>query len=61
MRLPVNRNDGITTKGFKLIGERFYNGTTKQAGQLKHAVNLESFSNAKELMAVLTNYQKNVI
>lgn len=61
MRLPVKRNDGITTKGFKLIGERFYNGTTKEKGQLKYAVNLEAYSNARNLIEALTNYQKNII
>lgn len=61
MRLPINRTGGITTKGFKLIGERFYNGTTKQAGQLKYAVNLDAYSNARNLIEALTNYQKNTI
>lgn len=58
-RLPVNKSDGITAKGFKIIRERF--STPEASHGLKYALNLEAYSNAESLMVALKNYQKNIL
>lgn len=61
MRLPVDQYGGITSKGHREIAQRFFDGATSTPGQMKYALCLEVYSNAKDLMGALENYQSNKI
>ena len=59
MRLPVNGHGGITHKGFEQIHARFYDGATETTHGMKYALNLEAFSNGRDLTEAIRRYYKN--
>jgi len=61
MRLPIGRYGAITQKGRDIIGKRFYEGGTNTKHNMKYALNLEAFSNGKELAEAIEKYNKNIL
>jgi hypothetical protein len=61
MRLPVNGIGRITTKGHKMIQDRFYEGATDTRHGLKHAICLEEYTNGHDLSKAIANYYANAI
>lgn len=59
MRLPVGKYGALTTKAFKMIRQRFYEGATDTEHGLQYAVNLEAYTNADDLIKALQNYKEN--
>lgn len=61
MRLPVNTYGGITTKGFKIVRDRFYDAATDTRHTTRYALCLEAYSSADDLIRALGDYKKNKI
>lgn len=58
MRLPVGKYGGITTRGMKMVSDRFFDGATNTPHWLKYALGLESFSSGKTLIEAIEKYYK---
>jgi hypothetical protein len=61
MRLPVNRYGGITQKAFDAIHRRFYDGASNTHHNMRYALNLEAFSNGRNLVEAIEKYYRNEI
>lgn len=58
MRLPVGTRYGnITRKGFEMVAQRFYNGSTGQSSRMQSVINLEAYNSAESLMSAIRKYQ----
>lgn len=61
MRLPVGKYGGITTKAYQIIRRRFYECATDTQHGLKYALNLEAFSNGRDLAEAISKYNNGVL
>lgn len=58
MRLPVSTQYGnFTPKAFKMVAQRFYNGSTGQTSRMESALNLEAYSTSESLMSAIRRHQ----
>jgi len=61
MRLPVGKYGRITPKGLKNVDRRFFDGATGTYDRLAYALNIEAYSNGRELKEAIERYLMNIL